>query len=186
MTLSIKSSSSVAKHKIAINSEATVIVKLSLRSTPLPSPKPTTISRSALSFISIALDHKIRSASICKGLPRYKELSIIAAIKLIEEVNACISPVKCKLISSLGSIVAFPPPVAPPLIPKTGPKEGSLKTNIAFCPIFPRPSAKLIEVVVLPSPAFVGVIAVTRTNLPSSLLSNSFIIDKSIFALSLP
>jgi len=39
------------------------------------------------------------------------------------------SPVKCKLISSSGMIHAFPPPVAPPFTPKTGPRDGSLKAT---------------------------------------------------------
>ena len=93
-------------------------------------------------------------------------MSIIALIKSIEEVNACRSPVKCKLMSSCGSIVSFPPPTAPPFRPKTGPKEGSLKQAIAFLPILFSPSTKPIVVAVFPSPALVGVIAVTKTNFP--------------------
>ena len=53
-------------------------------------------------------------------------------------------------------------------------------------PIRFNPSCKPIDVVVLPSPAFVGVIAVTKTNFPFSLSFNSSMIDKSIFALSYP
>ena len=48
---------------------------------------------------------------------------------------ACISPVKCKLISSIGNTWAYPPPAAPPFTPITGPKEGSRKAIIAFLPI---------------------------------------------------
>ena len=39
----------------------------------------------------------------------------------------------------------FPPPVAPPFIPKTGPKEGSLNAKIDFLFIFLNPSAIAIE-----------------------------------------
>ena len=90
----------------------------------------------------------------------------MAAIKLIVEVNAWKSPVKLRLISSLGTMVDFNAPTAPPLIPQTGPKVGSRKQANDFTPIFLRPSCKPIVVVVLPSPAFVGVIAVTKTSLP--------------------
>ena len=70
-------------------------------------------------------------------------------------------------MSSLGAIEASPPPVAPPFNPKTGPRLGSLKQRRAFWFIFPNPSAKAILVVVFPSPALVGVMAVTKTNFPS-------------------
>ena len=104
----------------------------------------------------------------------------------MDEVNACISPLKCKLISSPGSTVTFPPPVAPPLTPKTGPKDGSRKHNITDLPILFNPSVKAQDIVVFPSPALVGVIAVTKTNLPSFLSFNSSMIDKSTFALYFP
>ena len=34
-----------------------------------------------------------------------------------------------RLISSVGTTNALPPPVAPPLIPNTGPNEGSLRAT---------------------------------------------------------
>ena len=76
------------------------------------------------------------------------------------------SPVKCKFISSIGAIWLYPPPVAPPLIPNTGPKDGSLNAKIAFLPILLNPSANPIDIVVLPSPNGVGLIAVTNISLP--------------------
>ena len=93
-------------------------------------------------------------------------MSITAEIKLLALVSACISPVKWRLISSCGSTVTFPPPVAPPFIPKTGPKEGSLKARQTDFPSLFNPSPKAIAVVVFPSPAFVGVIAVTNIKWP--------------------
>jgi hypothetical protein len=57
----------------------------------------------------------------------------------------------------------------PPFIPNDGPRLGSLKQTIDFFPILFKPSFNPTEVVVLPSPAGVGVIAVTRINLPSGL-----------------
>ena len=184
--LFLKSSSSLARHIIAIISEATVIWKPLRCGTPFLFPKPTSISRSARSFISNALIQTIRSGLIFNSLPWKIWLSIIAAIRLIEEVKACISPVKCKLISSLGSIEAKPPPVAPPLRPKTGPKEGSRRASITFSPILAKPSVKAMDMVVLPSPALVGVIALTKTSLPFFLSLRSSMISRLILALSFP
>ena len=89
-------------------------------------------------------------------------------------------------MSSLGTIVDFKAPTAPPLIPQTGPKEGSLKQASELTPILRKPSCKPIVVVVLPSPAFVGVIAVTKTSLPSFLSFKTSLYLKSILALSQP
>ena len=89
-------------------------------------------------------------------------------------------------MSSFGSTEASPPPVAPPFRPKTGPKDGSRSANIQFTPIFPKPSVKAMDIVVLPSPVLVGVIAVTKTSFPSFLSFNSSKIFKSIFALYRP
>ena len=47
-----------------------------------------------------------------------------------------------------------------------GPRLGSLKQTIDFFPNLLRPSLNPTEVVVLPSPAGVGVIAVTKINFP--------------------
>ena len=46
-------------------------------------------------------------------------------------VIAWMSPVKCKLNSSIGITCEYPPPAAPPLIPNVGPCEGCLapRTN---------------------------------------------------------
>ena len=80
----------------------------------------------------------------------------------------------------------FNAPTAPPLTPKTGPKDGSLRTPKELTPILLNPSCNPIVVVVLPSPALVGVIAVTKTSLPFFLSFNSSLILKSILALSKP
>ncbi len=65
-------------------------------------------------------------------------------------------------------------PGAMTFIPKHGPSDGSRKHTTAFLPIRFKPSFKPTEVVVLPSPAGVGVIAVTRISLPSGRSSNDF------------
>ena len=131
----MKSSTSLAKQRIAINSLATVITNSSCLGATLVSPSETVTLLSALSFISSALFQRIFSGLIFNWLPWKIELSMQAAIKLIELVRACISPVKCKLISSLGTTKALPPPVAPPLMPKTGPNDGSLKHTNDGTPI---------------------------------------------------
>ena len=96
------------------------------------------------------------------------------------------SPVKCKLISSIGATCECPPPVAPPFIPNTGPSDGSLNASIEFLPIFLNPSANPIAIVVFPSPNGVGLIAVTNTNFPFFLPSSFFNISNDIFALYFP
>ncbi len=71
-------------------------------------------------------------------------------------------------MSSIGKTCANPPPAAPPLIPITGPNEGSRNAIIVFFPILERASAKPMVMVDLPSPAGVGLIAVTKINLPGA------------------
>ena len=113
-------------------------------------------------------------------------LSIIDDNKLLADVIACISPVKCRFISSIGAIWTFPPPVAPPFIPKTGPKDGSLSANIAFLFILFSPSAIAIDTVVFPSPNGVGFIAVTSISFPFLFDFNLVIACSFIFALYFP
>ena len=74
------------------------------------------------------------------------------------------SPVKCRLMSSIGKIWLYPPPVAPPFMPNTGPSDGSRKARQVFAPTRFIPSASPMLTVVFPSPAAVGLIAVTSTN----------------------
>ena len=99
---------------------------------------------------------------------------------------ACISPVKCKFISSIGTTCAYPPPAAPPFTPKTGPKEGSLKAITAFLPVLHSACPNPTVTVDFPSPAGVGFIAVTRTNFPSFLSLLFFNTSKEILHLYFP
>ena len=66
----------------------------------------------------------------------------------------------------LVTAITPPPPAAPPFIPKEGPKLGSLKQTIDFFPILFKASFSPTDVVVFPSPAGVGVIAVTNISFP--------------------
>jgi formate--tetrahydrofolate ligase len=60
--------------------------------------------------------------------------AITAASRLFADVIAWKSPVKCKFKSSIGTTWAYPPPAAPPLIPKHGPRDGSRSAMTAFFP----------------------------------------------------
>ena len=66
----------------------------------------------------------------------------------------------------MGMTWAYPPPAAPPLMPNTGPSDGSRSATTTFLPCFASASARPTVVVVLPSPAGVGLMAVTRMSLP--------------------
>ena len=109
-----------------------------------------------------------------------------AEIRLFAAPTAWMSPVKCRLMSSIGSTCACPPPVAPPLTPITGPSDGSRRQTIAFRPSRLIASERPIVVVVLPSPAGVGVIAVTRMTLPCLSKRGLSIASNEILALYFP
>ena len=91
---------------------------------------------------------------------------------------------KCRLMSTAGWTVDFPPPVPPPLWPNTGPSAGCLIVRTGFLPIFARPCTSPTAVVDLPSPAGVGVIAVTTISFAFSAVSGKAL--RGILALSLP
>src|SRR5882672_927373 len=71
-------------------------------------------------------------------------------------------------------------------MPKTGPSDGSRRHNSAFAPMRARPSASPTEVVVLPSPAGVGDIAVTRISFPAGRCWMDRTKRSAIFALKRP
>src|SRR5688500_3543766 len=71
-------------------------------------------------------------------------------------------------------------------MPQTGPIDGSRRQSITFLPIAPSPWVSDTLVVVLPSPAFVGVIAVVITSLPSGWSASRSRMDRSTFALDRP
>ena len=173
----------VARQSTAIISLATVMSNPSSRGVPLTlPPRPSTMLRSWRSFMSTQRFHVMRRGSMPRVLPCWMWLSSMAARRLFAAPMACISPVKCRLMSSMGMTWAYPPPAAPPLMPNTGPRDGSRSATVTSLPIRRRPSARPIVVVVFPSPAGVGVMAVTRMSLPSGrLLSRRR--ERSIFAL---
>ena len=86
-------------------------------------------------------------------------------------------------MSSIGTTCAYPPPAAPPFIPKTGPRDGSRRAISAFLPMWRSASPKPTVVVVFPSPAGVGLIAVTKISLLSLFLGSESKYFKEIFAL---
>jgi hypothetical protein len=71
----------------------------------------------------------------------------------------------------------------PTLTPKTGPSEGSRSATIERRPMRRKPSASPTVVVDLPSPAGVGVMAVTSTSLPSGRSASRAIAGKPTLAL---
>src|SRR3989442_9054998 len=81
--------------------------------------------------------------------------------RLCALVAAWKSPVKCRLMSSIGTTCAYPPPAAPPFTPKTGPSDGSRMARIAFFPSFRSACVTPTVTVDLPSPAGVGKSTVT-------------------------
>ena len=83
-------------------------------------------------------------------------------------------------MSSIGTTCANPPPAAPPFTPNTGPRDGSLSAMQAFLPILFRASPKPTVVVDFPSPAGVGLMAVTSISLPS-FCPQVFSICRSLF-----
>ena len=89
-------------------------------------------------------------------------------------------------MSSIGITCACPPPAAPPFIPKHGPRLGSRRQTVVCLPILLRPSVRPTEVVVFPSPAGVGVTAVTRISFPSLFFWTPSIAFHEILALSCP
>ncbi len=149
-------------------SEATEMLKASSRAKPFwRPPRPMTISRRARSFMSMTRRQAMRRVSMPRRLPCWIWLSIIAASRLLAVVTAWMSPVKCRSISSAGSTCEAPPPVAPPFMPNTGPSEGSRRVAIERTPMRFRAIDRPMAMVVLPSPAGVGVVAVTSTWRPS-------------------
>ncbi|GHU50788.1 hypothetical protein FACS189459_5320 [Bacilli bacterium] len=92
--LLIKSSSPFAKQNIAIVSLATVISKLDLYLIFFFSLMVISTCLKERSLTSNERFHKIFSWLIFNSFPQYIELSIQAAIRLFNEVIACISPVK--------------------------------------------------------------------------------------------
>src|SRR5690625_6404243 len=67
-------------------------------------------------------------------------------------------------MSSIGTTCAWPPPVAPPLMPMMGPSAGSRSATMVRWPCREKASARPTVVVDLPSPAGVGDMAETSTS----------------------
>ena len=85
-----------------------------------------------------------------------------------------------------GMAWAFPPPAALPLMFMVGPPEGCRMHPPTFFPLFPSPSIRPMEVVVLPSPRGVGVMAVTSMYFPSGFFSRRLMIFMKSSLPSLP
>src|SRR5215467_10228374 len=77
---------------------------------------------------------------------------------LCAAVTACMSPVRCRFSTSIGTTWLYPPPAAPPLMPKVGPMDGCRIATVARLPMCRNPCPSPTVVVVLPSPSGVGLI----------------------------
>src|SRR3954447_8001868 len=147
---------------------------------------PTAICRSARSFMSTARRQPTRSWSILCGLPCRIDASSMAASRLFAAPMAWMSPVKWRLRSSIGTTCVMPPPAAPPLMPNTGPSDGSRRHATGRLPIAPSPWVRPTSVVVFPSPAFVGVMPVTQISFPSGRSASRWSTERPILALKRP
>ncbi len=144
------------------------------------------MSRSARSLMSTQRRQLIESGSIPSSLPCRRCASSIAARRLFAAPIAWMSPVKWRFMSSIGTTCANPAPAAPPLIPNTGPSEASRRQSTGLRPMAPSPCVSDTAVVVLPSPNFVGVIAVTQTSFASGRPASRSRTERETFALYLP
>ena len=146
---------------------AGMMTQCSSRTTPsIAPPSPITALRSERSFMSIVRGQVMRRASRPVGFPCWSELSTIAASSACALDIAWKSPVKWRLMSSIGITCEYPPPAAPPFTPNTGPRLGSRMQSAAFVPTRRSACARPTLTVLLPSPAGVGLMAVTRTSRP--------------------
>src|SRR4030042_2589241 len=80
-----------------------------------------------------------------------------------------ISPVRPRENSVMGIRRALPPPAAVPLTFIVGPPDGCRRAPPTLLPLLPRPSIRPQDVVLLPSPSGVGVMAVTSLYFPWGL-----------------
>src|SRR5918912_44606 len=68
-------------------------------------------------------------------------------------------------------------------MPNTGPSDASRRQSATSFPMWPSPWVSDTDVVDFPSPAFVGVIAVTSISFPSGLAARRSSTDSETFAL---
>ena len=104
LSRSFKSVMEVARQSTAMTSEATVMSNPSSRGTPcIRPPRPSTMLRSWRSFMSTQRFQVIFFTSMPRELPCWMWLSSIAASRLLAAPMAWKSPVKWRLMSSIGT-----------------------------------------------------------------------------------
>mmetsp|Transcript_5438 Transcript_5438/g.22536 ORF Transcript_5438/g.22536 Transcript_5438/m.22536 type:complete len:657 (+) Transcript_5438:826-2796(+) len=100
--------------------------------------------------------------------------SMAAATRLVAATMAWMSPVRCRLKTSIGMTCEYPPPAAPPLTPKIGPCDGCrIVVTTRLWSVAPSACERPIVVVDLPSPRGVGLTPTTTTRLPPAVFSSS-------------
>ncbi len=170
-----------------MTSDAAVMSNPVCRGTPSPrAPSPMTMLRSARSLTSSTRRQVMLCMSMPSALPWKRWLSIIADSMLCAAVTACMSPVRCRLSTSMGTTWLYPPPAAPPLMPNVGPMDGCRIAIVARLPMCLNPWPSPTVVVVLPSPSGVGVIALTTTYLAVGRSASSAIASSLTFITSSP
>ncbi len=90
-----------------MTSDAAVITNPFSRGTPciLP-PRPITVYRSSRAFTSRVRGHVMLVGSIPSGFPKYSDASSADASRLCAAVTAWKSPLKWRLMSSIGTTCA--------------------------------------------------------------------------------
>ena len=158
-----------ARQKIAMTSDATVMSKPSSREKPLETPpSEETIERSARSFMSTTRRQLMRRVSSAE---RIAPIDVIVdqrgeqvvggadGVEVAGEMEVDVLHRHDLGVAAAGRAALDAETWAERL--------GSRRQHSAFLPMWLRPSVRPTVVVVLPSPAGVGVIAVTRMSLPS-------------------
>ncbi len=149
-----------------MTSLAAVMSNPDSRGTPSAGPpRPMTMFRRARSFMSSARFQRTRRGS-SSGVAEVEAVVDRRGEQVVGGGDRVEVAGELEVDRVRPGTTAAPPPVAPPLRPKTGPIDGCRSARHARLPIRARPWARPIEVVVFPSPAGVGVIAETRISLP--------------------
>ena len=128
----------------------------------------------------------IVAGSMPSSFPCTRWASIADASRLLAAAIACRSPVKCRLMSSPGTTWATAGAGASALCAERRPDGRLSEADERALADVAEPSVREIAVVVLPSPAFVGVTAVTAISFPLGCVASRSRTERSIFALSRP
>ena len=181
-----RSSRLSARHRMAITSDAAVMSNPSARGTPLLlPPSPLVMCRSCRSFMSRQRRQETWSGSMSRRLPWKMWLSVMAANRLLAAVTAWMSPVEVQVDVLHGHnlrIAAARGTALHSRRPGRATVHGALPPHVF--PIRASASPRPTVVVVFPSPAGVGVSAVTRIRRPGLFRAVRRMVFRKDFCLS--